>query len=158
MFARTIFDEMNDVRRTFDRMFNALYNTSGQSGQSDQSEFSFVPAVETGWTDDYLNLRVVVPGVKQDDLKMTIQGNQLTIQGERKAPQDFGKEGTIYNQLAYGKFERTLTLPDGLDTDKLQASLHDGLLDIRVPVAQAVKPRQVPISVAGGETKRSIAA
>ncbi len=158
MLARTMFDELNDFRRTFDRMFNAFYNTAGPSGQSSQPDFNFVPAVETGWTDDYLNLRVVLPGVKQEDLKMTIQGNQLTIQGERKTPQDFGKEGTIYNQLAYGKFERSLTLPDGLDIDKLQAHLHDGLLDIRVPVAQAVKPRQVPISVAGGETKKSIAA
>jgi HSP20 family protein len=101
---------------------------------------------------------VVLPGVAQNDLKMTVQGNQLTIQGERRAPEDFGKDGTVYNQMAYGRFERVLELPSGLDIDKLQAHLHDGVLDIRIPVAAAVKPKQVPISVGSGETKKTLAA
>lgn len=149
MFARTVWDELADFRRSFDQMFDNFYTsarrTSGQEGV-------FLPAVETGWTDDFLNLRVVLPGVKPEDLKLSLESGHLVIQGERKAPQDFGKEGTVYNQLAYGKFERRLELPNGLDTENMQANLHDGLLDIRIPMAAAVKPKQIKIT-AGPEQK-----
>jgi HSP20 family protein len=157
MFGRTIFDDLIDFRRNFDQLFNAAQNTRPTSG-GERTEWNFSPAVETGWTDDFLNLRVVVPAVSQNDLKMTVQGSQLTIQGERRAPEEFGKEGTVYSQMPYGRFERVLDLPAGLDLDKLQAHLHDGVLDIRIPVAAAQKPKQVPISVGSGESKKTLAA
>ena len=157
MFVRTIFDEMNDLRRSFDQVFENFYTTTRRPAGSDRSEWAFLPAIETGWTDDFLNLRVVLPGVTEKDLKITVQGNQLTLQGERKAPQEFGKEGAVHTQISYGKFERILDLPAGLDVDKLTAHLHEGVLDIRIPVAVAVKPKQIPISV-GPDTTKSIAA
>jgi HSP20 family protein len=158
MLGRTIFDEMNDFRRNFDQVFDNLYTGSRRPAASERSEWAFAPAVETGWTEDFLNLRVVLPAVGEKDLKITVQGSQLTLQGERKTPKDFGKEGMIYNQIPYGKFERTLELPSGLDLDKLQAHLHEGVLDIRIPVAAAVKPKQVQISVGPSEPARTIAA
>ncbi len=157
MFARTIFDELNDIRRTFDRAFDQYASHRGASA-GERPEYAFVPAVETGWTEDNLNLRVVLPGVAQNDLKMTVQGHTLTIQGERRPPEKFGKEGMVYNQIAYGKFERSLELPDGLDVEHLQAHLHDGVLDIRVPIAQAVKPREVKIAVGSSPEAKTIAA
>ncbi|MFB3827993.1 MAG: Hsp20/alpha crystallin family protein [Bryobacteraceae bacterium] len=156
MFARTIFDELNDFRRTFDRVFDEYASRRGNAGE--RPEYAFIPAVETGWTDDNLNLRVVLPGVTQSDLKVTVQGHTLTIQGERRPPEKFGKEGMVYNQIAYGKFERSLELPDGLDVEHLQAHLHDGVLDIQVPVAQAVKPREVQITAGSGTQTRTLAA
>jgi len=154
MFARTFWDDFADYRRTIDQVFDNVYS---RRSPNNERQATFTPAVETGWTDDYLNLRVVLPGVKQEHLKLTAQGTQLIIQGERKAPENFGKEGTVYNQLSYGNFERTLDLPNGLDVDQMQAQLHDGLLDIRIPVAQAVKPKQIKISV-GTENHKTIAA
>jgi len=156
MFGRTIFDELNDFRRTFDRVFENYAMRRPAAGEN--SEYAFAPAVESGWTDDFLNLRVILPGVTDKDVKLTVQGGSLTIQGERKAPEGFGKEGMVYSQIPYGKFERVLELPSGLDLEHLQAHLHEGLLDIRVPVAQAVKPKQVPISVGTAPEKRTIAA
>ena len=153
MFGRTLFDELGDFRRSFDQVFENFYNTTRHIAGERSPEWSFSPAVETGWTDDFLNLRVVMPGVTADDLKLTVQGNQLTIQGERRAPADFGKEGFVYNQMVYGKFERTLTLPSGLDVDKLEAHLHDGLLGIRIPVAAAARPKQ--IQIASGPAEKS---
>ena len=149
MFAKNVWDELGDFRRSFDQMFDNFYTSARRSGGQ---EGVFLPAVETGWTDDFVNLRVVLPGVHQEDLKLSIEGGHLVIQGERKAPKDFGKEGAVYNQLAYGKFERRMELPNGLDLDNLQANLHDGLLDIRIPVAAAVKPKQINIT-AGPEHK-----
>jgi HSP20 family protein len=107
---------------------------------------TFTPAIESGWTDDHLNMRVVLPAVTQKDVRVSVQGNQLIISGERRAPENFAKDGSLSQQLLYGKFERVLDLPNGLNLDKLQAQLHDGVLDIRIPVAESVKPRQIQIS------------
>jgi HSP20 family protein len=149
MFTRSL-DEINEMRRSFDQLFESFFNATPRraSGQTASSDWVFAPAVESGWTDDYLNLRVVIPGVTEKDMKVTVQGNQLYISGERKAPENFGKEGYVWNQIPYGKFERVLDLPAGLDLDKLQAHLHDGLLDIRIPVASAMKPKQIQITAA----------
>src|SRR6266480_1629666 len=100
MFAKSFWDDFADYRRTIDQVFDNVYS---RRSAHNEREGTFTPAVETGWTDDYLNLRVVVPGVKQEHLTLTAQGTQLVIQGERKAPENFGKEGAVYNQLAYGK-------------------------------------------------------
>lgn len=75
------------------------------------------------------------------------------MQGERKAPENFGKEGYVWTTIPYGKFERVLDLPAGLDVEKLEAHLHDGLLDLRIPLASAMKPKQISISTQGGDSK-----
>src|SRR5262245_34950631 len=129
------YNEFDDVRRSFDQLFENFFGATPRRTNGRTTEWSFTPAVESGWTDDHLNLRVVLPGVTDKDLKVTVQGNQVYIQGERKAPENFGKEGYVWSQLPYGKFERVLDLPAGLDLEKLEAHLHDGVLDIRVPVA-----------------------
>ena len=144
MFARSFWDEFADFRRSFDQLFDQFYSTSRRNAAGERTDWTFTPAVETGWTDDHLNLRVVLPGVPDKDLNVRVQGNQLVISGERPAPENFGKE--VYQLLSYGKFERTLDLPNGLDLDKMQAYLHDGVLDVRIPIAQAMKPRQIQIN------------
>jgi HSP20 family protein len=155
MFARSFWDEFADFRRSFDQLFDQFYSTSRRNSTGERSDWTFAPAVETGWSDDHLNLRVVLPGVSEKDLNVRVQGNQLVISGERPAPENFGKE--VYQLISYGKFERTLDLPNGLDLEKMQAYLHDGVLDIRVPLAQAMKPRQIQIHNTAQPTK-SIAA
>ncbi len=140
------YDEWNDVRRSIDQLFENFFGATPRQASGRNTEWSFTPAVESGWTDDHLNLRVVLPGVTDKDVKVTVQGNQLYIQGERKAPENFGKDGYVWSQLPYGKFERVLDLPAGLDLEKLQAHLHDGVLDIQIPLAATMKPKQISIT------------
>ena len=155
MFARSVWDEFNDFRRSFDQLFDQFQSSTRRTSAGERDWTSFMPAVETGWTDESLNLRVVLPGVAEKDLNVRVQGNQLVITGERRAPENFGKE--VYQLISYGKFERTLDLPNGLDLDKMQAYLHDGVLDIRVPIAQAMKPRQIQVNTTT-QPPKSIAA
>ena len=148
MFVRTFFDD-------FDHLFEAVARSTPRGEGVSASEWtSFQPHVESGWTDEALNLRFVVPGVSEKDLKVTVQGNQLYVQGNRTAPENFAKNGYVWNQISYGKFERVLDLPAGLDLDKLQAHQHDGLLDIRIPMAAAMKPK--PISISTGPVAMQI--
>lgn len=153
MLNRSFFDDVTDLRRSFDQFFDSVWNAART--QSTRSKaWTFLPPVESGWTDEHLNLRLVVPGVTEKDLQVTVQGNQLYVQGERKAPENFGKEGYVWNTIPYGKFERVLDLPAGLDVEKLEAHLHDGFLDLRIPLASAMKPKQISISVRGGDSKQ----
>ncbi len=157
MVTRSLFDEFNDMRRSFDQLFENFFSTTPARRLSDGStQWSFTPVLDTGWTDEHLNLRLVIPGVQEKDLKVTVQGNQLYVQGERRAPENFGKEGYIWSQIPYGKFERVIDLPSGLDVDKLQAYLHDGFLDIRIPLATEMKPKQIPVSA--GKAPKELAA
>lgn len=155
MIARSIWDEMADFRRSFDQLFESLTTFSRPRRDG---EFTFTPYVETGWTDEALNLRFVIPGVTEQDLKVTVQGNQLHIQGERKLPEGFAKEGNAQLYLTYGKFERTVDLPNGLDVDHMQAHLHNGVLDVRIPLAEEKKPRQIPIQTSEKPQLEAVAA
>lgn len=152
MLTTRFFDDFDALRRDMNRFFDGFGD--GLAGEA----WGSGPAVETGWTDDYLNLRLVLPGVPEDSLDMTVQGNQLVIRGERPAPQDFGKQGAAYYRLPYGKFERKVDLPNGLNLDHIDASLHHGVLDVRIPVSEAVKPRKIQIQGAEPTTAKKIAA
>jgi len=160
MFKTMLWDieqSLENFRRSFERMLSGFdgYNRRLIS-TGDGSDWAFTPAVETAWTDNAMHLRFVVPGVSEKDLKVTVQGNTLTVQGERKAPEYVEEGESLYSGLIYGKFVRSLDLPNGVDLDKLEARLHDGVLDIRVPVKAEMKPKQIPISA--GESRKAIAA
>jgi HSP20 family protein len=110
--------------------------------------------LETAWGDSNLNLRAILPGVAQQDLKVAVQNNQLILEGERKAPETF--KNNAHAQLAYGKFYAAVTLPSGLNVDKLTCRLQDGIPDIQIPVSEQMKPRQIQIQ--SGESRKSISA
>jgi len=135
----------DDFRRSFDRLLEG-FGSSRAICSEVPFAWTFAPAVETGWTEDHFNLRLIVPGVTENDLKVTVQGNQLYVQGERKEPKELSKSDYSFRELIYGKFESMISLPGGLELDKLEAHLHDGVLDIRIPVAETMKPREIPIS------------
>ena len=83
---------------------------------------------------------------------MSVQNNQLVIEGERTAPEGFDKNS--FTQLAYGKFYTALTLPTGLDVDHVNCRLRNGILEIQVPITEASKPKQIQIQT--GEERKSI--
>lgn len=148
---------LDHFRRSVDQLFENFYGFPAETGRpsiSPGSQWMFTPAVESAWGDTSLNLRAILPGVAQDHLKVTVQTNQLVIEGERKSPEGFDK--SAFTQLTYGKFYTAVTLPAGLDLDKLNCRLHDGVLDIQIPVSEKMKPRQIQIH--SGEQRRGITA
>ncbi len=118
------------------------------------SQWLFSPAVESAWGDTTLNLRAILPGVAPNDVKVTVQNNQLLIEGERRSLENSARSG--YTQLAYGKFRSEVPLPAGLDLDKVNCHLHDGVLDIQIPVAEKMRPRQIQIHA--GDQRKSVSA
>ena len=93
MFER-MFDEMDRMRRDMDRLFQQRFG-SRWSASDTASEWAFTLPVVTGWTENHLNLRFIIPGVTDKDFNLSVQGNQLIIRGERKEPTDFGREDAV---------------------------------------------------------------
>jgi HSP20 family protein len=108
--------------------------------------------VESG--DDFL-LRADLPGLSESDVNIELEDNVLTISGQRKAEHEERKEGYYRLERASGSFSRSLTLPEGVDPEKVSAHFDRGVLEVRIPKPEQRKPRKVTIS-AGGEATKTI--
>jgi HSP20 family protein len=146
MFSNDIRQTLDHFRRSVDQMFDNFYgypaDRSG-GGSAEAGSWSFSPVLETGWGDNSLHLRAILPGVSEGDVNVNLTGNQLVITGERRLPEGLQRNG--FTQLAYGRFTTSVNLPANLDVEKINCRLHDGVLDIAIPVTESMKPRQIPI-------------
>lgn len=155
LFTSDVRQTLDQFRRSVDQMFENFYGQAPAGpAASGERTWNFSPVVESGWSEHALNIRAILPGVAENEVEVSVQNNQLLIQGERKAPEGFEKNA--YTQLAYGKFYTALTLPSGLDLDHVQCQLRNGILSIAVPIAEASKPRQIQIQT--GEERKAIGA
>lgn len=157
MFVNDVQQTLDQFRRSVDQMFDNFYGhqtTPAVTNRSGEHTWSFSPVLEHGWTENHLNLRAILPGVSESDVRVTIQNNQLVVEGEHKTPAGF--ENSPYTQMPYGKFWTAVTLPSGLDLEKVNCRLHSGVLDIQIPVAETSKPKQIQIQT--GESRNAISA
>jgi HSP20 family protein len=90
-------------------------------------------------------VKTAVPGVKPEDIDISIVGNSLTIKGETKAEEKVEKQDYILQERHYGSFERSMRLPDGVLADKTEASFKDGILTLTVPKAAEARPKTIKV-------------
>lgn len=100
-------------------------------------------------SDDYLVLKADLPGLAEDDVAIEVQDNVLTISGSRHAEHEHNEQGWFRLERSYGTFSRSLTLPDGVDADGVEASFDRGVLEVRIPKPEERKPRRISI---GGQS------
>jgi HSP20 family protein len=114
---------------------------------------SFVPEIEIKETQDSYVICADLPGVRDEDLEVSVTGNRLSVSGKRE--QETRREDDRYfaYERSYGSFSRSFTLPEGADLDSLSADLASGVLTITVPKKAEQKPRKVEISGKRGEAK-----
>ena len=127
-----------DIDRVFDAFFGA--RTPNRTAQR------WVPAMDLAETDDHLVLRADLPGLDKDDVKIEIKDGVLTLSGERKAEHEERRDGYHRVERAYGGFSRSLSLPQGIDADQVQADFDKGVLEVRIPKPAERKPHRVQIS------------
>ncbi len=102
-------------------------------------------AVDMYETDDHLVVKASVPGVKPENLNISIQGETLTIKGELKEEHEKKEERYHYRERRYGAFHRTLMLPYPIQTEQVEAVFENGVLTLTMPKAEAVKPRMIKV-------------
>ena len=127
------------------RLFQQFFGQPG--GEADVwASGAWTPPVEIYDTGDAIMVRVELPGVAKEDLHVELHENTLTLRGERK-PDASIKEGQYYRQeRAYGPFQRTFLLPAQVDSQKVQATSKDGLLELRLPKHEAVRPKRIEVT------------
>ena len=128
--------------REIDRVFDAFF------GQTDQVR-RWVPPVDLVEADDHFVLKADLPGLAEGDVNIEVQDGTLTISGERKAEHEEHERGWYRIERSFGAFNRSLTLPDGVDPDGIEASFHNGVLEVRIPKPEQRKPRRIEISSGG---------
>ncbi|HEY7140867.1 MAG TPA: Hsp20/alpha crystallin family protein [Methylomirabilota bacterium] len=115
-----------------------------------ETEPTWWPAVESYAKGGDLHVRVALPGVDPKDVEVTVSDDCLTIRGERKSKTEEKDGGRYVREFAYGSFERTLAIPEGIDPGKVQAKFGNGMLDLTMPAPVAVVPKKVEIQIEDG--------
>lgn len=129
-----------DVFADFDRIVESFLRPTFAS------TVNFQPSCDINETKDHYLVSFDMPGVKKEDIKIELQGNQLVISGERhrEVNQKHG-EATLRHERVYGKFERSFTLPTTVATEKIEAHYEDGVLNVALPKAETAKGRSIQI-------------
>jgi HSP20 family protein len=141
------FNEIDRWRREFDRRLSEMFHEIGPL----EATAGKVPAIESFVKDGNLIIRADVPGLAEKDLDLTVLDNVLTIRGERRKETEVKKDEYIRREVAYGSFERRMTLPQATDPDKIKASFKNGVVEITMPIGNEVAARKIPLEAAKPE-------
>ncbi|PYQ19938.1 MAG: hypothetical protein DMF79_11495 [Acidobacteria bacterium] len=93
-------------------------------------------------------IQFALPGVDPKEVKVSLMDNLLTVKGESKADHDTTDKNYFVREMVYGAFERSVTLPEGVDATQVEAKYANGILEVRVPTPQAVTPRMIEVKAA----------
>ena len=141
--------ELQTMQNEMNRLFNTFFDAPAPGNGGQTTLRRWIPAMDVVETDDHFVLRADLPGLNEGDVNIELDDNVLTISGERKAEHEQRNEGFYRVERASGSFSRSLTLPEGVDAEGIQASFDSGVLEVRVPKPEQQKPRKVQISVGG---------
>lgn len=136
--------ELFSLHREIDELFDGLLG--GNRVRAAGARRSVMPAIETFTRDDQLVVRVDLPGIDPAAVEIAVEGTTLTITGERQWTTAGKEPERTYSEVAYGSFERTLTLPPGVDSESVQASYKDGVLEVTMKAPASLVSRKVPIT------------
>ncbi|SRR5690606_11779197 len=145
------FPSLFDLRGQFDRMFDSMMRgwpmPWRDAPRLDMGGFDFAPRVDTAETDAAYEVTAELPGVDEKDVKLSLDGNMLSISGEKKAEREEKKKDYVMTERSYGSFKRAFTLPDNVDIEKIAAKFEKGVLKVTLPkkTPTASKQREIPI-------------
>jgi len=144
LFGFNPFGMMKEFSEEMDNMYKSLAPKAGVE--------LFAPAVDIKIADAKLIVTADLPGLKKEEVKIEVTDNTLVIEGERKREEKEEKAGYKRYERTYGKFYRTIPLPEGAKIDVAKAELNEGVLTVTVPVPE-IKARQVPVEDVKGKAK-----
>ena len=137
------FQEVVTLREAVNRLFEESFvpTTPFRNG-------GFVPALDLSETADAYHVELAVPGMKAEDLNVTLENGTLTISGEVKQSSETQERNFHRIERRYGRFSRSVTLPSTVRADGIEAKLENGILYLNIPKAEEVKPRKITVNVA----------
>jgi HSP20 family protein len=141
---------ISEMQREMNHMFSRFFGEEEQVGTQwlSRSE-SYVPQIESAVREHTLYVKADLPGIDPKDVEVTVEGNQLTLRGERKAEHEGNEGGYVHREVQYGSFVRSFTIPEGVKAEDIQATYHNGVLELSIPLPAAMLPKKVNIAVEG---------
>jgi len=146
-------DPFLELKTVEDRMSRWLDRSTRPTNGSFISAFEFTPPADIYEDDNKISLHMEVPGIKQEDLDIRIDGNTLSVSGERKVQKDEKRETFRRVERQYGAFSRSFELPSSSDGDNISASFQDGILQIEVPKRAEARGKQIQIGGAAAKAQ-----
>ncbi len=133
--------EMMTLREAMDRLFDDAFTRPF----SMTGNLSALPAIDMYQTDDEVVVKAVVPGVKADDVQISVTGDMLTLKGETKIKDESKEKAWHIREQRWGSFERRISLPVDVVADQARAEFEDGVLTISLPKAEEVRPKTITV-------------
>jgi HSP20 family protein len=136
---------LQSFQEEMNRMFNEFFR-GGNGGDQVWASGAWTPPVDIYETDDALVLTAMLPGVSKGDVSIEVHNNTLMLRGERKSASAVSDERYYRRECVCGPFQRSFVLPATVDQNRVQATYHDGVLELRLPKVEAAKPRRIAIA------------
>ncbi len=136
--------ELTDIQTHMHRLFGNFLGQSGTQGM----ERIWSPPVDMYETRNEVVVSAELPGLSEKDIRVSVMGDLLTIQGERQSNTDVEDRGHYRRERWFGKFERTLSLPVPVETGQVKATYRDGVLTVKLPKVEEIKPKEIKIEAA----------
>ena len=140
------FRNMSDMQGQVNRLFDSFLGRPAATTTAPAVR-TWAPVLDIHETKDELVLNFELPGVTDKDVSLSITGDLLTLKGERTANRDVKDESVYHGERVYGKFERSVQLPMPVQADKVKATYRDGVLEVKLPKAEEVKPKAIKIDI-----------
>lgn len=135
------FEEMLSLRREMERLLDEFF------GRRPARAEEFSPLTDIKETENEFVVKMEIPGVKPEDIDISLHGDTLTIRGEKKAEERTEKENYLRVERCYGAFSRSFTLGVPVKADAVEATYKDGVLEVKIPKAEEAKPKPIKIKV-----------
>lgn len=150
MFAtptRRSLDTMTSLRRLNSVLDEAFNGWPFQSQENGTVTSSWLPACDVFEDKDAVKIVAEVPGVRPEDVKISLENNVLSVRGEKKQQAEEKTERVHRYERSYGSFERSFSLPSSVDPERIAASYAHGILTVSIPKAERARPREIPVKV-----------
>ena len=141
----TRWDPFSDIDSLFNRMLPRMLTSSLRAGNGEGTEWA--PSADISETEKEYLIRAQLPAVKKEDVKVTVDGGMITIEGERKQQKEDKNEKFHRVESFYGSFQRSFSLPDDVDTKTIRCESNEGVLTVHLPKIEAKKSAPVQIKV-----------
>jgi HSP20 family protein len=143
-FGMDRWGNVSDIQGEVNRLFDNFFGRPAGAGVASRT---WAPPVDLYETKDDLVLTMEVPGVRDKDVSVSITGDLLSIKGERRFEHEVKEQALLHMERAYGKFERLVQLPIPVQADKIKASYRDGVLEVKLPKTEEIKPKEIKVDI-----------
>ena len=136
------FNDLIDLQSNINRLFNMSLGGRGAA-----QPVAWTPNVDIYKEDDSFVMKTELPGLQKEDIDVSVQDNVVTLKGEKKYEKEIDEENYYHSERSFGSFQRSFELPAPVEREKVKASFKDGVLEVKLPLAEEAKPKQIQVNI-----------